>query len=232
MKKHAFILRLIVFCLSFILCFSFTAPALALLLRVTHEITFSDEAFSGLQNDYTVFGINSGPMTIVSSFLIDTEVTPFKYYGIGDTFADSEKTALGNFYGYNMDSISYVSVSFGSKTWDKSDIRLSAHDDDVAVWFDTQLISGATPSMSMDFLDSDGFFGLGGTQGSGGGSTIIKTNPALVSDFSTSYFFVLFQNGAVINVSEVGEPVPEPATMLLLGSGLVGLAGFRRKFKK
>lgn len=38
--------------------------------------------------------------------------------------------------------------------------------------------------------------------------------------------------GNLLDVEIQIDPIPEPATMLLLGSGLIGLAWFRRKVKK
>jgi hypothetical protein len=60
-----------------------------------------------------------------------------------------------------------------------------------------------------------------------------------VLDSPTTAHFLETQNSAVIgwnkstdiNVQVFGEQVPEPATMLLLGLGLMGIAGIRRKFK-
>lgn len=55
---------------------------------------------------------------------------------------------------------------------------------------------------------------------------IVAYNHVVKTNGKAKYVFSPFSHDGA------AEPVPEPATMILLGSGLLGFAGFRKRFKK
>ncbi len=93
------------------------------------------------------------------------------------------------------------------------------------------------------------------TKGQNIGMALFDTNNTLLEEYTWSErapFFMgldygtndimrvsIFNNSDDLDIDNLiyqrqtqADPVPEPATMLLLGSGLISIVGFKRKFKK
>lgn len=65
-----------------------------------------------------------------------------------------------------------------------------------------------------------------------GEALVILDSNWLDHRFIYGYDNAVFAENIVTWLGETIEPVPEPATMLLLGSGLAGIAGLRKRMKK
>lgn len=100
----------------------------------------------------------------------------------------------------------------------------------LATYYDATNANAAGSFATATLLDTLGPYGVGAFSGTATGMLVGST----VNPYSLSLVATITHGAGIKTSSFDGElhPVPEPATMLLFGTGLAGLAGARRRKAK
>jgi len=160
--------------------------------------------------------------------------------GAGDIFIDAE---LGNdYYEYVMD------LNFGSNTYDLIQLDPGKTDEQIQYVSQSGVASPLPNPGVVPYKYSGGGYSLGsfaltylhkddsniGAGLTGGSHDIVLVNLGFLA--GNTNFEVLNTmacgNDVVFGAGSTTAAVPEPATIFLLGSGLLGLFGYRKKMKK
>lgn len=212
-ENFVFPFNLLIFTLVLVLCL--------VIVGTTHATPIQN---AGFENGLAFWSVSSGTAT----YSPDSVVVK-----IGTGSARGEETDRG---------------SLGRLYQDVTNLLIPEEEYVISGWIKTEGVStdGGGVVLGLNYVNSFGWTPangyiqeIGDLKGTNDW-TFFQSNPFILPtmpvDTSALWFLTDFNDSSGTawfdDVALTGPVVPEPATMLLLGSGLIGLAGFSRKFKK